>query len=709
MHFSFLLAAFLGAMASPAVAHNDSKGQDHDARVWTALGKSIGKRDSPTEEPLSKSQTAWSPPANLTQALSEVWEHEVSTYSNGLFGFKNYGWDQLMAANGTVNLCVRWESNHTVDAATRAKILSAAQRSYARWYSWLYAFDNFPYTDIPVNIVGWAVSDASLLTGNTGNMTVYAGDTDDQGAPQCAPACGKFFQKGNDYSGCAGGQAQHYDHTLWLTDGFEGGVGGDWGARLGTEYFLEALDQTEMHIYEHEIGHIYGLDDFYDWQPTGQKKFIMWAGTSSVITEFDGWMLRNWWYELSRNRGWQNSTASPGASISSLTSVALPVATSKAIEKSKTAETSKAVATDINANITTSAAASTPTPVDLDQDADSGSGCDDCPTTADGTSATATNTATATVTVTVTATSTDNGIGAFPFPFSSTSTVKPSSPAAPSQGSDSEEATVSSLPFVPTDLPNGFPGGFFGGLPDTSSVEPRVSSNVAVPTVVPSAIPSVVPSGILSGSPGGAFNGVADDVSGAIPSGISSAIAGGISTSIPIATETLANTPISIPTSISSSIIFQPSTLMTKTKSKTTKTRTTTKTNTHTHTQTNGSAAPKTVTSTEISTPTAASRVMNLATPEDDSGEQIVESIVNVDVYVNADAGTTASAVPTTISTSVRPMGAKTIILESPWQTEAASDSKIMTLGRLSVCNGNEACDGEQTCYSIVAGYGICA
>lgn len=52
-------------------------------------------------------------------------------------------------------------------------------------------------------------------------------------------------------------------------------------------------------------GHTMGLDDFYDWKPSGVATFIMSAGASSEITDFDGWMLRNWWYEISRERGWQ--------------------------------------------------------------------------------------------------------------------------------------------------------------------------------------------------------------------------------------------------------------------------------------------------------------------------------------------------------------------------------------------------------------------
>ena len=36
--------------------------------------------------------TTWDPPANLTQPLEEVWQHEMDTYSDPL-GFKNYGFD----------------------------------------------------------------------------------------------------------------------------------------------------------------------------------------------------------------------------------------------------------------------------------------------------------------------------------------------------------------------------------------------------------------------------------------------------------------------------------------------------------------------------------------------------------------------------------------------------------------------------------------
>lgn len=40
-----------------------------------------------------------------------------------------------------------------------------------------------------------------------------------------------------------------------------GGAGGDWGQRIGREYFMESLNMENIQILLHEIGHTYGLDD----------------------------------------------------------------------------------------------------------------------------------------------------------------------------------------------------------------------------------------------------------------------------------------------------------------------------------------------------------------------------------------------------------------------------------------------------------------
>ncbi|MFE7073178.1 hypothetical protein ACFU96_24150 [Streptomyces sp. NPDC057620] len=254
----------------------------------------------------AKAADQWNPPANLVQPLNEVWNHVSTTYPD-LYGFRNYGWDQVMANRGSINYCVRWESDAPVSTALRDQIHTALKKQFGKWTAAM--LDNgtghnaWPYTSVPVNIVGWAVKNRSTLQWTDNSVDVYAGNLDSGGAPQCAPDCGRFFHQDGDYSKCPGGAARHYDQSLWLTKGFGGGAGGDWGQRVGQEYFTGALSQEDIHIYLHEVGHTFGLDDFYDWTPTGQCCFLMNAGSATQITEFDKWMFRDFWRHLKSRYG----------------------------------------------------------------------------------------------------------------------------------------------------------------------------------------------------------------------------------------------------------------------------------------------------------------------------------------------------------------------------------------------------------------------
>jgi len=64
------------------------------------------------------------------------------------------------------------------------------------------------------------------------------------------------------------------------------------------------VNNDNIHIVEPELGHAFGLDDFYDWTPTGVMSFIMNAGSATQITEFDKWMLRDWWRHLKSRSGY---------------------------------------------------------------------------------------------------------------------------------------------------------------------------------------------------------------------------------------------------------------------------------------------------------------------------------------------------------------------------------------------------------------------
>ena len=62
----------------------------------------------------------------------------------------------------------------------------------------------------------------------------------------------------------------------------QGGAGGDWGQRVGQEYFMQNINAENIHIVLHEIGHTFALDDFYDWIPSGVTNFIMLADRKST-------------------------------------------------------------------------------------------------------------------------------------------------------------------------------------------------------------------------------------------------------------------------------------------------------------------------------------------------------------------------------------------------------------------------------------------
>jgi hypothetical protein len=64
----------------------------------------------------------------------------------------------------------------------------------------------------------------------------------------------------------------------------------------------------------------------------------MLAGSSTKVTDFDGWMLRNWWYELSRKRGWQSTASSSASKGTSSEKAVTPVSSKAASTKTAVAK-----------------------------------------------------------------------------------------------------------------------------------------------------------------------------------------------------------------------------------------------------------------------------------------------------------------------------------------------------------------------------------
>lgn len=116
---------------------------------------------------------------------------------------------------------------------------------------------------------------------------------------------------------------ERFDMYLWATQGFPsiGGCGGDWGQRLSDDAYLNMLNGTNLHVLEHELGHGFGLTDFYggegesDGFPPGgfpgNGTSIMMAGSSQSITDFDGWFLRDVWSKIKNDSDRFNLTTTP--------------------------------------------------------------------------------------------------------------------------------------------------------------------------------------------------------------------------------------------------------------------------------------------------------------------------------------------------------------------------------------------------------------
>jgi hypothetical protein len=224
----------------------------------------------------------WSPPAQYVQPLADVWAYTIGRQRQWQT-FRNFEWDQIMNGRGTLSYCVRWESSAPVTAAQRDRIAVVLEQQYNKWMLAMtengQGWNGWPYPQVDIRIVGWAVRNRSTLQWTDNSVPVYTGVNDAGGVPQCPASAG-------------------HSMSLWLTAGMGGGTGGDWGQRLGSEYFLGALAQEDIHILLHEIGHGFGLEDFYDWSPTGVGGYVMKAGSATRITEFDKWMMRDWWRHL---------------------------------------------------------------------------------------------------------------------------------------------------------------------------------------------------------------------------------------------------------------------------------------------------------------------------------------------------------------------------------------------------------------------------
>lgn len=252
-------------------------------------------------------------PSHYRSALDWIWTNRI--VNEGSTNRRNIIFDQIYAGNGELHYCVRWQSNLSVSLQKRQEIASMIARQITNWTRHLTNYDGWPYDHVNVIVVSYACANSSLIQNLQSNEILYTDwindplHNDDPSIPQQLPVgpgtCSRFdhFNDPNyTYSSCPGGPQNRFDMYLWGTTNFGGGAGGDWGQRMNDSYILNNSTGNEVTIIEHEIGHGFGLTDFYGEHERPPGGFpdptIMWAGNSSTITEFDKWMLRYVWSQL---------------------------------------------------------------------------------------------------------------------------------------------------------------------------------------------------------------------------------------------------------------------------------------------------------------------------------------------------------------------------------------------------------------------------
>ncbi|EGZ14700.1 neutral zinc metallopeptidase, Zn-binding site [Phytophthora sojae] len=225
-----------------------------------------------------------------TKDLQWIWDNrmkaEVEPYDNWIM-------DHIVANKGTLNYCIRWDSKETkLSKAQASKFQAMLTRQYNLWNHWLIGYNCWPYDEIKVNIVGWAAREASNLEWSDDSLgKIYIGDLDDKGAPQCPESCYRSVDGSSPGgSGCDG---KPYDAYLQPTQG----LGGGWGTynfqQVDLEDMMAHIDDDQLTIVAHEIGHSFGLPDFYQQpKPANFKPCLMDALTSNAMRDTDGWMVR---------------------------------------------------------------------------------------------------------------------------------------------------------------------------------------------------------------------------------------------------------------------------------------------------------------------------------------------------------------------------------------------------------------------------------
>jgi hypothetical protein len=247
------------------------------------------------------------PPSNVSAWIDESWNSQLG---DNVRTRKAWLLDSVILGKGQINLCVRWGATTAPSAAVKAGMAAAVEKWFNDWFSNLTDYACFPHAHVTATVTGWAVrsGNTAWVSDLDSSIKIYT-ETDTEGEPKCPDTCSFFTNWSHSFPNCAGGEAFHQDYWLWLDDTISGNaaaVGGDWGLRMPVKNFIAAMNQSDS-VIEHEMGHGFGFQDYYDWtgsKPTGGSLMIVGSSQSKIPTTADQWLLRRTWKEMKTLRGW---------------------------------------------------------------------------------------------------------------------------------------------------------------------------------------------------------------------------------------------------------------------------------------------------------------------------------------------------------------------------------------------------------------------
>lgn len=250
------------------------------------------------------------PPSSVSAWVEESWNSQLG---DNIGNRSAWLLDNVMMGAGQMNVCVRWGATSAPSTAVKNGMAPAIQRWMNDWFAALGNYGCFPYADgIEVKVTGWAVRPGNeAWVADLGDDVAIYTELDGEGEPKCADACSFFVNWDHEFPDCPRGEAFHTDYWLWVSDQLPGSgaaaVGGDWGLRMPVASFEDRIDNDADLVIEHEIGHGFGFQDYYDWTgstPDGGSLMIVGSTSMQSPTLGDAWLIRRTWKEMQTLRGW---------------------------------------------------------------------------------------------------------------------------------------------------------------------------------------------------------------------------------------------------------------------------------------------------------------------------------------------------------------------------------------------------------------------